>query len=333
MQDFLYKLNFLDGLFTENEFTFFKNMNSYKKDIEKQLKDAINQRDKVVEYINNFDIVSTTESDYSLLNDSQIAFEAINNTIANLNTLKENLEGIEKYILELILKIETSTIDNQDLNISVYSIKIEINQFDTFSKKVSDTIISNSTIVNNFLNQFYNNYKEHSLKKEMSSSTHLTDKQKKDTSDFSFTNSEIKDNPVLKISEKDNKVYLPYSKSEIFNFLDSYPNVYKNCKHVINREYIVDLTFYNRHPVLARFRETYALIRDREMKPIMDAFKRSIDLMFRYELNPAIIAGLKSENQLDEYLDCVKQNTLNEFKPFKIIFEVNPLSKRNKVLI
>lgn len=47
--------------------------------------------------------------------------------------------------------------------------------------------------------------------------------------------------------------------------------------------------------------------------------------MFKYELTPAIIAGLKSEADLDLLLDCLDKRNLDNFKPFKIVFEYNPV--------
>ena len=50
--------------------------------------------------------------------------------------------------------------------------------------------------------------------------------------------------------------------------------------------------------------------------------------MFHYELNPAIIAACKTEQQLENYLECQEKNKLNEFKDFEIRFEVLPKSAK-----
>ena len=81
-----------------------------------------------------------------------------------------------------------------------------------------------------------------------------------------------------------------------------------------------------KHPVVARFREAYSLIRDRESKSVIDAFKFAIDMMFRYDLNPVIIAACKTQDQLEHYLSCLEKNTLDNFTDFNIKFEVNPLA-------
>ena len=73
------------------------------------------------------------------------------------------------------------------------------------------------------------------------------------------------------------------------------------------------------------------LIRDREAKSIFDAFKVVMDMMFNYNLNPAIIVACKSQSQLEHYIECVSNQRLDEFKDFEIRFEVTPLKvKPNK---
>ena len=305
MKNILDKLDFLNESFVETDFTFLKNTNSYKANINEYLQEAITNKGKIINYIST---IGKHDVEFTA---SQKAFEAINNVINDLSTLNDTLENIEKNILELILKNETSYISQEMTDSIITNIKVEINRFNIFYNNIYSSNNADTIIIENFFNKIYKLDDENSDK-----STNIND-------DDDIV--PINDNNILRISERDNKVYLPYSKSEILDFLRSYPNIYKNYKHVINREYVADLTFYNRHPVIARFRETYSLIRDREMKPMIDAFKRSMNLMFRYELNPAIIAGLKSENQLDLYLDCIEKNDLDSFKPFKIIFEVNPI--------
>jgi len=46
--------------------------------------------------------------------------------------------------------------------------------------------------------------------------------------------------------------------------------------------------------------------------------------MFRYEINPAIIAACKTQADLEDYLNCLEMDKLNDFNRFKIKFEINP---------
>ena len=38
-----------------------------------------------------------------------------------------------------------------------------------------------------------------------------------------------------------------------------------------------------------------------------------------------IIAAVKNKKQLEEYIKCVDENKLDDFKYFKIKYEINPL--------
>ena len=133
------------------------------------------------------------------------------------------------------------------------------------------------------------------------------------------------ENDTLLVSEKERRVYLPYSKSEVTEYLEQYPDQYKSFVDVVRQEFIFPIDFYMKHPAIARFRETYSLIRDRESKSIVEAFRLAMDNMFKYDLNPAIIAACKSEDQLENYLDCLSRKKTDEFTDFKIQFDVAPL--------
>lgn len=135
----------------------------------------------------------------------------------------------------------------------------------------------------------------------------------------------VEENNTLVISEKAKKVFLPFTKQELLLYLEQYPDEYKSFEDVIEKEFILSLDYYMKHPVLARFREAYSLVRDRESKSVLDAFKFAIDLMFHYELNPVIIAACKTQEQLENYMSCLEKNNLDDFKDFEIKFEVNPI--------
>ena len=76
---------------------------------------------------------------------------------------------------------------------------------------------------------------------------------------------------------------------------------------------------------MARFRETYSLYRDREATSVLEAFKAAMQLAFKGELNPAIIAACKTKKQLNNYLLCLEENKTDDFQDFKIIYDMTPL--------
>jgi hypothetical protein len=136
----------------------------------------------------------------------------------------------------------------------------------------------------------------------------------------------IKNNNVLIVSEKEKSVFLPYSEKEVLEYLEQYPDQYKSFDDVVMKEFIFPIDAYLGHSAIARFRESYSLIRDKEAKSVFDALKYAFNMMVRHDLHPAIIAACKSQNQLENYLDCLNRKKLYEFKDFEIKFEVAPMS-------
>lgn len=134
------------------------------------------------------------------------------------------------------------------------------------------------------------------------------------------------DNLVLITSESDNKVYLPYKVSEVEAYLEQYAEDYSGFEDVVEKEFVIPLEYYMKHPTTARFRETYSLIRDREGKSIVEALNYAFTLMFKYDLNPTIIAACKTQEQLDDYINCLETDRLDKFNHFKIEFRINPLT-------
>lgn len=132
------------------------------------------------------------------------------------------------------------------------------------------------------------------------------------------------ENKVLIISEKENKVYLPYKKAELNEFIAQYPTSYFSYKNVIEKEFILPLSYFMNNQNFARFRETYALYRDREASSTFEALKKAFSLAFKANLNPAIIAACKTKKQLNNYLLCLSENQLDSFSDFEIIYDVNP---------
>ena len=135
---------------------------------------------------------------------------------------------------------------------------------------------------------------------------------------------DILDNNILMISEKSQQVFLPYTKLELEEYLKQFPQRYNSIQDVINQEFVYPLSYYTNHTNLARFRECYSLVRDKEGKSVLDALKYAFEFMFRYEINPAIIAACKTQAQFEAYLEALEKNKLDGFNDFKIVFNVSP---------
>lgn len=138
----------------------------------------------------------------------------------------------------------------------------------------------------------------------------------------------LEDNKTLVISEKDGKVYLPYTKEEIKQ--EAQQNKGTKISELIENNYILPLDKY-KNSIRARFREGYNLMYKREGKSKKSAILLGIELMFETNLHPAIISACKNLEELDIYLDCLEDNELEKFSCFKIIYKSLPtLRKKTK---
>lgn len=136
----------------------------------------------------------------------------------------------------------------------------------------------------------------------------------------------LEDNKTLIISEEDGKVYLPYTKSDVKE--DMAQNKGKKISELIEENYILPLDKF-KNSMMARFREGYNLMYKREGKSRKNAIFLGIELMFEFNLHPAIISACKNLEELDIYLDCLEDNELEKFSCFKIIYKSLPTIRKN----
>lgn len=139
----------------------------------------------------------------------------------------------------------------------------------------------------------------------------------------------VENNLTLKISEKTGKVYLPFLVEDLNKILEENPDKYSCLKDLINKKYIISLQYY-KNSSYARFKEAYKLVREKEKGSISQALNLAFELLFNYNLDPAIISACKNIDELDVYLDCLEDNEIDEFYCFNIIYEVMPILKKSK---
>lgn len=338
-----YNIDFLNNYFTTKEFNFINNSNSENQELNNLILKETNIRDTIVNFINNLnDSISDnnyekSNSDFSqLLSEVQEIFEKINDNIRMVQDLKLVSEQISDKVVNLLIQIESKPDSPESYAMQIQELKDSINEFSIKNNDIRSKVLLNDIKVDRFFQK--------SIVKKYLSTANIEIKptkeeiQKENQEQFFYAKEAhnhsssihndkiIEENHTLLISEKLKKVFLPYSKQEILSYLEQYPNEYKSFQDVINKEFILPLDYYIKHPVVARFRETYSLIRDRESKSVIDAFKFALDLMFNYSLNPAIIAACKTQEQLENYLSCLDRKKLDEFTDFEIKFEIAPLN-------
>lgn len=139
---------------------------------------------------------------------------------------------------------------------------------------------------------------------------------------------EITDNDTLFISQEEGKVYLPYKVEDLKEEIQKYNNV--SLTQLIQMKYIQPIDKY-KFAIKARYNEAFNLMREKEGKSVVSAIMLGLELMFEFNLHPAVISACKNLEELDIYLDCLDDNELEKFSCFKIAYKALPtLSKLKK---
>lgn len=129
---------------------------------------------------------------------------------------------------------------------------------------------------------------------------------------------------ILIISESQKKVILPYNKDTVKNILENNSKKYSSVEDVIEKLYTKPMSYY-KFSSIARFKEAYKLVKEREKASRFKALSLAFELLGNYSLHPAIISACSSLDELDIYLACLEENALEDFHFFNIKYDV-PLS-------
>lgn len=291
----------------------------------KESKEALfvleDEKENVVEEKNEIDDLEITDDD---LLDELLKEELTENDIL----AQENNSSPEETTINVDIIENSESIENSDKELLDSLTDDELLAELLISEENSEDILDNNTspqgaesqasIVEEDISEKQDNSKQIKINYNNFSNYNLEEKVK-------IIKEATSDNDSLIISEKQDKIFLPYTIDELEKYLKSYPDVYSSLVDVVNQEFILPFNSFLKHPAKARFIETYNLIKNRQGKSIFSAVAYGLKLLGRYNLNPAIIAACKTENQLDAYLYYLNSNNLSKFKNFKIIYEINPL--------
>ena len=307
----------LNNYFTKQEFSFINGSNSENYKLNELNLKELNYQNMFNNILHNLDMPNKDENCQTLIAKAENILVKINENISNISNLKNRLESISAEITELLLEVEANPTSKDNFFDKIQGLKSMINTLsidieNTKSKILIDDIHANAFLKNPDVIKYINFKIDMDLPVELEIP-------------LSSSDDDIHDNNTLLVSEKLQKVFLPYSVKEVMSYLEQYPKEYSSFSDVVNKEFIFPYSYYSKHTVVARFREAYSLIRDRESKSIIDAFKFAVDIMFNYELNPVIIAACKTQEELEDYLSCLNRQKLDEFTAFEIKYEISPL--------
>ena len=311
--------------FSEENLNFLKNMNEELSKIEMLLEKNQSKEEKYSLFLTALTTkdFSNTNKEYFL--DVKNIYDLLEKNTALLKNLKSTLSALSTKLLALVLSDTNS--NTPEL---VNEINNNLNRYIELLDEMKTDFIQNNLSINTFTS--YHSTRlllttfDMDLGENLDESINLispnstTSQIDTSYSDMVGTN----ENKVLIISEKENKVYLPYKKTELKAYMSQYPTSYYSYKNVIEKEFILPLNYFMNNPSMARFRETYSLYRDREATSVVEALKKALSLAFKSELNPAVIAACKTKKQLNNFILCLDENKLNDFSDFEIIYDVKP---------
>ena len=236
----------------------------------------------------------------------------------NLDKTTKNLELLSSYKIEI--ENLTSTLSEEEAN--------SINQN---SMKVCQEVLVSISEIESSLQEFSNEFCKYNATKDSQNDDYenesirfINHKSIVETTSETTTkplfDTTIPENTLV-ISEKTNLVYLPYTNDELKKLKDKFPGA--TYDSIINKYYTRKAKDY-RNPPIARFKEAYKLVRNKEKMSIIDASNLGLELCFKSNLHPAIISACRSINELDEYLGCLEHKRTDQFEAFHIKFDVAP---------
>lgn len=242
----------------------------------------------------SFDINPNDEA-FFYLNESTNALSKSNSNITILKRLLEDIENIKTINENLEEDVEKY---NNDFKENIDSIYTSTETIEKFVHKINTTDLSE-------------------LAKNLTIENEIDSKDTISGKDLEISYIEN----TLIISEEQKKVILPYTINKVKEILLNNNKEYSSLQDVIDKLYTKPINYY-RFSAIARFRETYKLVKEREHGSKTKALELAFELLLNYNLHPAIITACKNLDELDIYIACLEDNTLDEFEFFDIKYEI-----------
>jgi hypothetical protein len=254
-----------------------------------------------------------------------------NDKLYELKTMNESFFNNHKNIEE----INDFFIKYNDIQNFILKKNLEINKFLNYSTEFTNLCFNSETQTNDTKiseiytttnNEFQNGNYEKKPKFEDDTEN---DNIKQNTIVNEASTIELSNENTLIISEIQGKVILPYTTQELQNILDRNKDKYSNYNEIIENKFTIPYTNF-KNPILARFKESFKLVRTKSHGSIKEAFDLGIELLFKHNLHPAIISACRNLDELDIYLSYLEENQTSKFNCFKIKFDIAPIATKEK---
>lgn len=263
----------------------------------------------------------------SEINPEEESFFYLNESTNTLNKSNSNI-SILNNLIDYLDKIKQSEKLHLDANIKEYNAR--------FTENINN-VYNNTEVIERFIYQItttdfskiFKN-KNEDVKNERVEQVKAT--AQTDVIENVELNSRFIENTLV-ISEIQQRIILPYNINTIKDILLNNPDGYSSLQGVINKVYTRSIDYYKCTPI-ARFKEAYKLVREKENGSKTKALGLALELFWNYNLHPAIITACNSLDELDVYLACLEDDTLEDFKYFDVRYEIPPaIPKHNRNFI
>lgn len=267
---------------------------------------------QILRFLKNFLGDLKVELDFESENN---AFQYINEAtdiLGKSNTNIEKLNLLLEKLNKIIIDIHNEYIDHK------------ISDYNTAFSQDIDIIYQNTSFIETFIHKISMLDLSELLRKINKESVETSTKVEENCLEIApeLLNSSFVENTLV-ISEMQGKVILPYKIQEINSILFNNNDKYSSIEDVIEKLYTKPIKDY-RFSAIARFKEAYKLITEKEHKSKMQALSLASELFTNLNLHPAIITACKSLDELDIYLACLEDNSLDEFPFFEVKYEIAP---------
>lgn len=266
------------------------------------------------DFLGNIDTELTLSDEVNeFISDASMYLSKINKNIEKYNHLLDILDKIKNDCSNVEYSETINAISNYNKEFEAQTLSILRSNLDIerFIHSMSSVDISEYLSIEG-LDKIYKTDKDNSELKKQSKFRILR------------KNNEALVENTLIISETNKTVTLPYKISDLKNLLRNDSEKYNSLSDIILDKYTIPISEY-RFSALSRFKEAYRLIINKEHGSKKQALNLAFELFSNYNLHPAIIAACKNLNELDIYLSCLEFNELEDFRFFKIVYDVLPV--------
>lgn len=266
------------------------------------------------DFLGNIDTELTLSDEVNeFISDASMYLSKINKNIEKYNHLLDILDKIKNDCSNVEYSETINAISNYNKEFEAQTLSILRSNLDIerFIHSMSSVDISEYLSIEG-LDKIYKTDKDNSELKKQSKFRILR------------KNNEALVENTLIISETNKTVTLPYKISDLKNLLRNDSEKYNSLSDIILDKYTIPISEY-KFSALSRFKEAYRLIINKEHGSKKQALNLAFELFSNYNLHPAIITACKNLNELDIYLSCLEFNELEDFRFFKIVYDVLPV--------